>query len=114
MVFYLTAEGWVSMTAERWVPHISLVFCEMWDTTTVTLQVLVLDGQFQVKVRCIPDLAKNERDVGHPGFVSDGDQTLCVRTRKKQQQVPPLRCAPVGMTILLENRIIRFRENLSS
>ena len=49
MVFYLTAEGWVSMTAERWVPHISLVFCEMWDTTTVTLQVLVLDGNFRLR-----------------------------------------------------------------
>jgi hypothetical protein len=69
------------------VPHISLVFREMWDSTN-------LDQRYQWVRRCrverggIPHLAKNERDMGHPelrGQVrvlhSGGWQTLQIGTR---------------------------------
>jgi hypothetical protein len=46
------------------VPHISLVFRETWDTTA--LHVILSKVGKRVKVRGIPHLAKNERDMGHP------------------------------------------------
>jgi hypothetical protein len=49
---------------KRGVPHISLVFREMWDTTNLNLF-----STFRKKnvERCgIPHLAKNKRDMGHP------------------------------------------------
>src|ERR1700733_8102790 len=55
----------------RGVPHISLVFREIWDTTTLHLFLSKVGKK--VKVRGIPHLAKNERDVGHP--------TLCGRDK---------------------------------
>jgi hypothetical protein len=58
-------------STKRGVPHISLVFREMWDTTT--LHVLFSKVGKKVKVRGIPHLAKNERDMGHP--------TLCGRDK---------------------------------
>jgi hypothetical protein len=48
----------------RGVPHISLVFREMWDTTT--LHVLLSEVGKEVKVRGLPYLAKNERGMAHP------------------------------------------------
>jgi len=56
--------GSVPATNQR-VPHISLVFREMWDTQTF----MFLAGRAEnrpVERRGIPHLAKNERDVGHP------------------------------------------------
>jgi hypothetical protein len=50
---------------------ISLVFREIWDTTA--LHVLLSKVGKKVKVRGIPHLAKNERDMGHP--------TLCGREK---------------------------------
>jgi len=50
------------------VPHISLVFREMWDTTGLSLNrrlVIKLEG----RRGGIPHLAKNERDMGHPAIV---------------------------------------------
>src|ERR1700679_2876768 len=47
------------------VPHISLVFREMWDTTAADLHSLALQG-LPIEVRGAPHLAKNERDMGHP------------------------------------------------
>ncbi len=47
------------------VPHISLVFREMWETRTF----MFLAGRAEkppVKRRGLPHLAKNERDMGHP------------------------------------------------
>jgi hypothetical protein len=46
------------------MPHISLVFREMWETTA--LHVPLLEVEKKVKVRGLPHLAKNERDMGHP------------------------------------------------
>jgi hypothetical protein len=43
----------------------------MWDTAA--LDVLLFEGWKKVKVRGIPHLAKNERDMGHP--------TLCGREK---------------------------------
>ena len=50
------------------VPHISLVFREMWDTTTPSLQLSIQPMHLAVNLGGIPHLAKNERDVGHPAF----------------------------------------------
>jgi len=55
---------------EPWVPHISLVFREMWDTTAPYLKALT-QLTTKINVRGIPHLAKNERDVGHPGFIGE-------------------------------------------
>ncbi len=46
---------------------ISLVFREMWVTTALNPQVLVLNGHSTIETCRIPHLAKNERDMGHPG-----------------------------------------------
>jgi hypothetical protein len=48
----------------RGVPHISLVFREMWDTTNLNL--FPAFGKTHVERCGIPHLAKNERDMGHP------------------------------------------------
>ena len=53
------------------VPHISLVFREMWDTTDVDRSVYRVNLQLEGRSRGIPHLAKNERDVGHPAFVRE-------------------------------------------
>jgi hypothetical protein len=53
-----------SPSKNRGVPHISLVFREMWETTALHLPLLKVDKK--VKVRGLPHLAKNERDMGHP------------------------------------------------
>ena len=58
----------------RGVPHISLVFCEMWDTKA--LHAHLWKVQKEVEVRGLPYLAKNERDMGHP--------TILGREKKKQ------------------------------
>ena len=47
------------------VPHISLVFREMWDTTAADLHSWAPQG-LSIEVRGIPYLAKNDRDMGHP------------------------------------------------
>ena len=51
---------------EPWVPHISLVFREMWDTTALLPLTFESTSELRVDVCGIPHLAKNERDVGHP------------------------------------------------
>ena len=51
------------------MPHISLVLREMWDTTAPST--LNCQMHCSVNIRGIPHLAKNERDVGHPAFLSD-------------------------------------------
>ena len=60
--------GFVPATKRR-VPHISLVFREMWDTTAVNRR-LVGSTDENIEFRGIPHLAKNERDMGHPRFVA--------------------------------------------
>jgi hypothetical protein len=47
------------------VPHISLVFREIWDTTELNWHSLER-RRMQIGSRSIPHLAKNERDMGHP------------------------------------------------
>jgi hypothetical protein len=61
------------------VPHISLVFREMWDTTN--LNVFPAFGNKHVERSGIPHLAKNERDMGHP--------TLCGREKVSHDEVIP-------------------------
>jgi hypothetical protein len=66
------------------VPHISLVFCEMWDATAADLHSLALQGP-PIEVRGIPHLAKNERDVGHPMIRGPGqklDRRVLTQTLK--------------------------------
>ncbi len=62
-------QGWltvISISNQSRVPHISLVFREMWDTTTLDALVCGVEN-LQVQRSGIPHLAKNERDVA-PGF----------------------------------------------
>ncbi len=65
-----------------WVPHISLVFREIWDTAALFLPLVEcvdapsFHSSLQwcgVEVRGIPHLAKNERDVGHPSVHLHGE-----------------------------------------
>ena len=58
----------ISSCHRSWVPHISLVFREMWDTTAADLHSLRVQIM-PIEVRGIPHLAKNERDMGHPRSV---------------------------------------------
>jgi hypothetical protein len=51
------------------VPHISLFFCEMWDATKVSFWPLHPEPLL-IKSSGLPHLAKNQRDVGHPGSVT--------------------------------------------
>jgi hypothetical protein len=53
------------------VPHISLVFREMWDTTALSLWTLDSSDALTVNIGGIPHLAKNERDMGHPSLVRE-------------------------------------------
>ncbi len=53
------------------VPHISLVFREMWDTANVDRSVHRTNRNSEEWCSGIPHLAKNERDVGHPAFVRE-------------------------------------------
>jgi hypothetical protein len=46
------------------VPHISLVFREMWETTSLNLFPDL--RKTHIDFRGLPYLAKNERDMGHP------------------------------------------------
>jgi hypothetical protein len=50
------------------VPHISLVFREMWDTTALSLWLSIYPTHLAVNIGGIPHLAKNERDMGHPSL----------------------------------------------
>ena len=51
--------------SRKWVPHISLVFREMWDSTALRPQ-FSASTQKKVEIRGIPHLAKHKRDMGHP------------------------------------------------
>ena len=53
------------------MPHISLVFREMWDTTDVDRSVHRMNRKSEGRCSGIPHLAKNERDMGHPASVRD-------------------------------------------
>ncbi len=80
------------------MPHISLVFREMWDSTELHLQFY----RPNVESRGIPHLAKNERDMGHPAFVTGRSlrfdaysarsviegSTCAARQAGKQQAIP--------------------------
>jgi hypothetical protein len=71
--FIITSiEGWHPCPCHHArVPHISLVFREMWDTTDLNPRGFAANEQTNsVEVRGIPHLAKNERDVGHPSVVA--------------------------------------------
>ena len=52
---------------DRWVPHISLVFREMWDTAALNQEWFRMQ-RLKTDLRGIPHLAKNQRDVGHPAI----------------------------------------------
>jgi hypothetical protein len=54
-----------SRATNRRVPHISLVFREMWETKALNRPVFGSTGR-EHKGSRIPHLAKNERDMGHP------------------------------------------------
>jgi hypothetical protein len=55
---------------ESAVPHISLVFREMWDSTDLSLWLSMHPMHLAVNSSGIPHLAKNERDMGHPSLVT--------------------------------------------
>ncbi len=69
--FEQPALGFILTSDER-VPHISLVFREIWDTMTAGLKFLAPQEVAERDPR-IPHLAKNERDMGHP-FVGGQDR----------------------------------------
>ncbi len=71
--------GSFPVTDQR-VPHISLVFREMWDTTALQQPVFRSTGK-EHKGSRIPHLAKNERDMGHP--LVCGTRTKNTRTRNR-------------------------------
>src|ERR1700679_2989727 len=77
----LEAGGHPLLSTERGVPHISLVFREMWDTTA--LHVPLFKVGKKVKFRSLPHLAKNERDMGHPTIPrrERENPTLCGREK---------------------------------
>src|ERR1700722_13560668 len=62
------AAGLVIGAANARVPHISLVFREMWDTTDFDRSLHRTKRESEGRSSGIPHLAKNERDVGHPSF----------------------------------------------
>src|SRR6202044_64919 len=43
----------------------------MWDSTAIDRQVLRVHREPEGKISGIPHLAKNERDMGHPAFVTE-------------------------------------------
>ncbi len=53
------------LTTDRGVPHISLVFREMWETQ-IPLGSPWRGKDCRLGTRSLPHLAKNERDMGHP------------------------------------------------
>jgi hypothetical protein len=72
----------VNSTADLGVPHISLVFREMWETKDI--HVHLSEGQEKVKVRGLPHLAKNERDA--PDFLHAAlDTTACAPFFKERR-----------------------------
>ena len=50
---------------DQWVPHISLVFREMWEMRTLMFFASGVENG-PVERSGIPHLAKDERDMGHP------------------------------------------------
>jgi hypothetical protein len=64
-----------SRTRGRWLeqrtgnPGISLVFREMWDSTAVICEDSRSDANLKGRIRGIPHLAKNKRDMGHPSVL---------------------------------------------
>ena len=62
-----------STTTNPRVPHISLVFREIWGTTNLNLYLRMVELKLLVERSGLPHLAKNERDVGHPAFVAPKD-----------------------------------------
>ncbi len=88
------------------VPHISLVFCEMWDTTALNLKLPADKKRLKVKIRGIPHLAKNERDMGHPWFccttmvyASPFDCTIWARNLRT-----PSRNTPISLPRLIARK----------
>ena len=63
------------------VPHISLVFREMWDATDLDRQAHRMDRKLEGKSSGIPYLAKNERDMGHPSLVREPGLALVGTSR---------------------------------
>jgi hypothetical protein len=53
------------------VPHISLVFRKMWDTTALSVGLSIHPTRLAINIGGIPHLAKNERDMGHPSSVRE-------------------------------------------
>jgi hypothetical protein len=58
------------------VPHISLVFREMWDSTALNPKAFGSLSTLKIWICGIPHLAKNERDVAHPGFCCRGSKQM--------------------------------------
>jgi hypothetical protein len=66
------------------VPHISLVFREMWDTTALSRTILFHPKKLKVNIRGIPHLAKNQRDA--PNFLHAAlDTTTCAPFLKERR-----------------------------
>jgi hypothetical protein len=78
----LEAGGHPLLSTERGVPHISLPFREMWDTTALHVPLSTVGKK--VEVRGIPHLAKNERDT--PNFLYAAlDTTACAPFLKERR-----------------------------
>jgi hypothetical protein len=65
------------------VPHISLVFREMWETANLDL----FSNLKKRHVECcgLPHLAKNERDMGHPTILGREREKPLILGREKEK-----------------------------
>jgi hypothetical protein len=82
------------------VPHISLVFREMWDTTAADLHPSALQ-ELPIEVRGLPYLARFSRDMGHP-LIRGRDRNLTGRFSRKHFSPCNLQIAGAKAQIILE------------
>ena len=86
------------------VPHISLVFREMWDTTAPSPLLSIHPIHLTINIGGIPHLAKNERDVGHPALAMEsGHSNRAVLTQTlASASERSLKLSPVGIRRLTQ------------
>ena len=70
-------QGEASGSLTKQVPHISLVFREMWDTTDVDRSVHRMTRESEGRSSGIPHLAKNERDAPNFLYAAAGHGSVC-------------------------------------
>jgi hypothetical protein len=69
------------------VPHISLVFREMWDSTALSLRLSIHPMPLTVNIGGIPHLAKNERDMGDQSLVRERGVALSLDSQRAPKAI---------------------------